>query len=58
MVDQYKDMFEDYVELKPMIGPEYKIEMKDKPIKPLHLNVPRKTPFAPIDGAKAEFDNL
>ena len=58
MVEHYKDVFDDSVELKPMIGPEYEIEMKDEPIKPLHLNVPRKTPFALRDGAKAELDNL
>ena len=58
MVEHYKDVFDDSVKLKPMIGPEYEIEMKDEPIKPLHLNVPRKTPFALRDGAKAELDNL
>ena len=58
MVKHYKDVFDDWVELKPMIGPEYEIEMKDEPIKPLHLNVPRKTPFALRDRAKAELDNL
>ena len=57
-VDHYKEVFDDSVELKPMIGPAMKIEMKDEPIKPLHLNVPRKTPFALRDGAKAELDSL
>ena len=46
MVDLYKDAFNDSVELKPMIGPKYEIELKDEPIKPLHLSVPCKTPFA------------
>ena len=48
-----KDMFDDFFELKPMIGPKYEIKMKDETIKPQHLNVPRKTPFALRDGAKA-----
>ena len=30
MVDQYKDVFDDSVELKPMIGPKYEIELKDE----------------------------
>ena len=41
-----------------MIGPKYEIEMKDEPIKLLHLKVPRKTPFALRDRAKAELDSL
>ena len=58
MVDQYKIVFDDSVELKPMISPEYQIELRDEPIKPLHLNILRKTPIALRDGAKAELDNL
>ena len=58
MVEHYKDVFDDSVELKPMIGPKYEIEMTDEPIKQLHLNVPRKPPFALRDRAKAELDNL
>ena len=58
MVDWYRHVFDDSVELKPMIGPQYEIELKDEPIKPLHLTVPRKTPFALRDGAKAERDSL
>lgn len=46
MVNQYKDVFDDSVELKPMIGPEYEIELKYEPIRLLHLNIPRKTSFA------------
>ena len=46
MVDQYKDVFDGSVELNPMIGPKYEIELKDELIRLLHLNVPRKTPFA------------
>ena len=42
VVDHYQDVFDDSIELKPMIGPAYEIEMKDEPIKPLHINVPRK----------------
>ena len=46
IVDQYKDVLDNSVELKPMIGREYEIELKDEPIKPLHLNVPHKTHFS------------
>ena len=41
-----------------MIGPAYEIEMKNEPIKPLHINVARKTPFVLRDGAKAELLRL
>ena len=41
-----------------MVGPAYEIEMKDEPIKPLQLNVARKTPFALRYGAKAKLDRL
>ena len=58
IVEHYKDVFDDSVKLKPMIGPKYEIEMKDEPIKLLHLKVPRKTPFALRDRAKAELDSL
>ena len=58
MTEYFKKAFDDWVELKPMIGLEYEIKMKNKPIKPLHLIVPCKTPFALRDRAKAELDNL
>ena len=41
-----------------MMRPAYEIEMKNKPIKPLHLNATGKTPYALRDGAKAKLDRL
>ena len=35
-----------------------KIKLKDGPIKPLHVNTPRKTPYAYQDKAKAKIDHL
>ena len=58
LVGLYNHVFDDLEELKPMIGPAYEIEMKKEPIKPLHLNVACKTPFAFRDGAKQELQRL
>ena len=41
-----------------MIGPTYEIEIKIEPFKLLRLNVPRKTPYALRDRAKAKLDRL
>ena len=42
-----------------MLGPEYEIELKkDIQVKPLHLNVVKKIPFALKDGARAELQRL
>ena len=54
----YAKVFDDVEELKPMIGPAYEIEIKNEPIKPLHINVARKTPFPLRDGTKAELQRL
>ena len=40
-----------------MMRPAYEIEMKNKPIKPLHLNATGKTPYALRDGAKAKLES-
>ena len=54
----YKKVFDDAEELKPVVGPAYEIELKGEPIKALHLNAARKTPFALRDGTKAKLDRL
>ena len=35
-----------------------KIKLKDGPIKPLHVNTPRKTPYAFQNTAKSKLDHL
>ena len=52
-------MFDDEGELKPMIGDPYKIEMRDDiPIKPIHVNVPRRTPYAFQEASKKKIETL
>ena len=55
---KYKQVFDYEIELKPMKGKPAKIEFKDGVIKPLHINVPRRVPYAFEDAAKAELDRL
>ena len=55
---KYKEVFDYEIELKPMKGKPAKIELKDEVIKPLHINVPRRVPYAFEDAAKAELDRL
>ena len=54
----YAKVFDDSEELKPMMGLAYANEMKNEPIKALHLNVPCKTPYTLREEAKAELDRL
>ena len=56
--EKYKKVFDYEIELKPMKGKPAKIELKDEVIKPLHINVPRRVPYAFEDAAKAERDRL
>ena len=35
-----------------------KIKLKDEPIKPLHVNTPRKTPYAYQGAAKGKLDHM
>ena len=44
---KYETVFNTEGGLKPMLCNPYKIELKDNiPIKPIHVNVPRRTPYA------------
>ena len=46
LVEHYQEVFDNSEEVKPMIRPQYKIEMSDDiQIKPLHLYVPRCTTY-------------
>ena len=53
-----KKVFDDSEEIKPLVCPAYEIELKDEPIKPLNLNVARKSSFGLRDGAKAELERV
>ena len=56
---KYPEVFDHEVELKIMNGHPVKIELKnDVAIKPLHINVPRRVPYAEEAAAKAELDRL
>ena len=57
--ETYKEVFDDEGELKPMLSDPYKIELRnDIPIKPIHVNVPRRTPYAFQDTAKKKIETL
>ena len=56
---RYPEVFDHELELKVMNGHPVKIELKnDVVIKPLHVNVPRRVPYAEEAAAKAELDRL
>ena len=48
LMDQYQEVFKtnDLDQLKTMKGEAMKIELVDGPIKPLHVNTPKKTPYS------------
>ena len=57
MKEEYQSVFEVGETLDVMAGGPMKIKLKDNiPIKPLHLNTPRKTPYAYQGSAKAKLD--
>ena len=41
-----------------MEGPSVKVELQDGPIKTLHVNVPRRVPYAQEDASKELLDKL
>ena len=56
---KYNSVFTIDAELKTMTGEPMKIDLVDNmTIKPLHVNVPRKTPYAYQKVAKEELDRL
>ena len=59
-MDQYQEVFKtsDLDQLKTMKGEAMKIELVDGPIKPLHVNTPRKTPYSDQGASKAKLDKL
>ena len=57
--DKYGEVFNNKGELKPMLGEPYAIERRDDiPVKPIHVNVPRRTPYALQPAGKAKIDHL
>ena len=48
----------DLDQLKKMKGEAMKIELVNGPIKPLHINTPRKTPYSYQGASKAKLDKL
>ena len=59
LMSEYNSVFNTDRELKTMAGGTIKIELVDDvPIKPIHINTPRKTPYAYQNTAKAKLDQL
>ena len=60
LMDQYQEVFKtnDLDQLKTMKGEAMKIELVDIPIKSLHVNTPRKTPYSYQGASKAKLDKL
>ena len=58
LIQDYAAVFDTGKQLKTMKGGPMHIKFKDGPIKLLHINTPRKTPYAFQDKAKAKLDQL
>ena len=59
LMNEYEFVFKTDGKLKTMAGGPMKIELVDDvPIKPIHINTPRKTPYAYQNTAKAKLDQL
>ena len=58
LIQEHAAVFDTGKQLKTMKGGPMHIKLKDGPIKPLHVNTPRKTPYAFQDKAKAKLDRL
>ena len=57
--EKYKSVFNYTDELKVMAGPAMKIELvENAPIRPMHVNTPRRTAYAYQKAAKEELDRL
>ena len=57
--EKYREVFDHESELKIMNGTPVKIELKDDVIiKPMHVNVPRRVPYAQEKASKDELDRL
>ena len=58
LIKEHASVFNTEEKLRTMKGGPMKIKLKDGPIKPLHVNTPRKTPYAFQNAAKSKFDYL
>ena len=57
--EKFKEVFNDEDKLKPMLGEPYKIKLRDDiPIKPIHVSVPKRTPYAFQGASKKKIDTL
>ena len=57
--DKYESVFKTGNELKTMKGRPMRIDLVENvPIKPLHVNTPRRTPYAYQHAAKAKLDKF
>ena len=57
LIQEHMSVFDtDGEQLRTMSGGTMKIKLKEGPIKPLHVNTPRKTPYAYQGSAKAKLD--
>ena len=57
-METHASVFNTEEKLRTMKDGAIKIKLKDRPIKPLHVNTPRKTPYAFQNAAKSKFDYL
>ena len=58
LIEENKSAFNTDEQLKTMSGGPKKIKLKDRPIKSLHVNTPRKTPYAYQGAAKGKLDHM
>ena len=58
LIKEHVPVFNTEEKLRTMKGGPMKIKLKDGPIKPLHVNTPRKTPYTFKNAAKSKLDHL
>ena len=58
LIKEHASVFNTEEKLRTRKGGPMKIKLKDGPIKQLHVNTPRKTPYAFQNAAKSKLDHL
>ena len=58
LIKEHASVFNIEEKLRTMKGGPMKIKLKDGTIKPIHVNTPRKTPYAFQNAAKSKLDHL
>ena len=58
LIKENNSVFHTGEQLKTMSGGPIEIKLKNRPIKPLHVNTPRKTPYVYQGAAKGKLNHM